>query len=243
MGIFFGGYFFGVSGFFGSIDLIEKGGELLFDSVVFVLLLFVVFFELDIVFDSLKVRIIWKIDGVSVDIKLEKFDFVGLDVDGLVCGIYCFNGDGFGEIDFVVNVDCVDGCVVWCYMLYVVNVDVCDWICCGIVVGCGYDGWLVLKGNLKDFFFCDSSKGKFIVIVKVVGVKVDYVLGWLVIENIVVDMSFGIGMKIVVSQGGIFGVKLFVVIVEILDFELYEEMLFVWGLVQGLISEFFCFID
>ncbi|UCV04713.1 YhdP family protein [Dechloromonas denitrificans] len=243
LGILPGGYFPGANGLSGSIDLTEKGGELLLDAGPSGLSLPAVFPEPDIAFDSLKARTTWKTVGASVDIKLEKLDFAGPDAAGSARGTYRFTGDGPGEIDLVAHVDRADGRAVWRYMPHAVNADARAWIRRGIVAGRGYDGRLVLQGNLKDFPFRDGRGGKFIVTAKAADAKVDYAPGWPVIDNIAADMTFGVGMKIAASQGGIFGAKLSDVTVEIPDFESHEEMLLVRGLAQGPTSEFFRFID
>jgi uncharacterized protein YhdP len=71
--------------------------------------------------------------------------------------------------------------------------------------GKGYDGRLVLKGNLQGFPFRDGKSGQFVVTAKAAGAKVDYAPGWPTIDEIDADMTFGIGMKIAASQGRIFG--------------------------------------
>jgi len=242
-GILPGGYFPGASGLSGTIDLSEKGGNLLLDAAASGVSLPAVFPEPDTALDSLKARANWKISGEVVDVKLEQLDFAGPDAAGSARGTYRHTGDGPGEIDLVATVDRADSRAVWRYMPHVVNAEARAWIRRGIVGGRGYDGRLVLKGNLRDFPFRDGKSGKFIVTAKAAGAKVDYAPGWPVIENIDADMTFGVGMKIAASKGGIFGARLSGVTVEIPDFESHEEMLLVRGVAQGPTSEFLRFID
>ncbi|MDP3538648.1 MAG: YhdP family protein [Azonexus sp.] len=243
LGISAGGYFPGASGLSGNIDLTEKGGELALDAGESSLSLPAVFPEPDIALDSLKARVNWKAAGDGVDIKLEKLDFAGPDAAGAARGTYRFAGDGPGEIDLVGTVDRGDARAVWRYMPHAVNAEARSWLKRGLVSGRGYDGRLVLKGNLKDFPFRDGKSGQFVVTAKVVDGKVDYVPGWPVIEKIDADMTFGIGMKLSASKGSILGASLSAVTVDIPDFESYEEMLLVKGVAQGPTSEFFKFLD
>ena len=128
-------------------------------------------------------------------------------------------------------------------MPHAVNADARAWIKRGIVGGRGYDGRLVLKGDLRDFPFRDGKSGTFVVTARAADAKIDYAPGWPVIEHIDADMSFGIGMKIAASKGGIFGANLSGVTVEIPDFESHDEMLLVRGVAQGPTAEFLRFID
>src|SRR5574343_936671 len=152
-------------------------------------------------------------------------------------------GQGPGEIDLVARVDRAEATAVWRYMPHVVNAGARAWIRRGIVAGKGYDGRLVLKGNLRDFPFRDGKGGKFLVTAKVVDGKVDYVPGWPAIEGISADMSFDTGMRIEASKGRILGAGLSGVSVRIPDFESHEEVLLVKGLAQGPTSEFLRFLE
>lgn len=243
LGILPGGYFPGASGLSGNIDLTEKGGDLTLDAGTSGVSLPAVFPEPDTALDALKAKVNWKTSGAGVDIKLERLEFAGPDAAGSARGSYRFTGQGPGEIDLLATVDRADARAVWRYMPHVVNAEARSWLKRGLVAGRGYDGKLILKGNLQDFPFRDGKSGKFIVTAKAAEAKVDYVPGWPVIENISADMTFGIGMKIAASAGSIFGAKLSAVTVEIPDFESREEMLLVKGVAQGPTGEFFRFID
>ena len=243
LGILPGGYFPGASGLVGNIDLSDKGGNLLLDAGASSLSLPAIFPEPDTSLDTLKARANWKISGDIIDVKLEKIDFAGPDAAGSARGNYRFTGEGPGEIDLVATVDRADSRAVWRYMPHAVNADARAWIRRGVVGGRGYDGRLVLKGDLKDFPFRDGKSGKFIVTAKAADAKIDYANGWPVIEHIDADMTFGVGMKIAASTGSIFGAKLSAVTVEIPDFESHEEMLLVRGAAQGPTMEFLRFLD
>ena len=236
-------YFPGASGLSGNIDLTEKGGELTLNSTTSGLSLPAIFPEPDIALDTLKARASWKNSAEAVDIKLEKLEFAGPDAAGSALGTYRYTGQGPGEIDLTASVDRADGRAVWRYMPHVVNAEARNWLKRGIVAGRGYDGRLVLKGNLKDFPFRDGKSGKFIVTAKATEAKIDYAAGWPTIEHIDADMSFGTGMKILASKGRILGASLSGVTVDIPDFESHEEMLLVRGLAQGPTTEFFRFME
>jgi uncharacterized protein (TIGR02099 family) len=243
LGIEAGGYFPGASGLSGQVDLTEKGGELGLDGATASLSLPAVFPEPDIALDTLKARATWKNSPEAIDIKLQRLEFSGPDATGSAQGSYRFTGDGPGEIDLTAGIEKADGRAVWRYMPHAVNATARAWIRRGIVGGRGYDGRLVLKGNLKDFPFRDGKSGQFIVTAKAAGAKVDYAAGWPTIDEIDADMTFGIGMKIAASKGRIFGASLSGVTVELPDFESFEEMLFVRGVAQGPTSEFLRFIE
>ncbi len=243
LGIEAGGYFPGASGLSGQVDLSEKGGELGIDAGKSSLSLPAVFPEPDIALDTLKARASWKNGPSGLDLKLEKLEFAGPDAAGGARGTYRFTGDGPGEIDLTATVDRADGRAVWRYMPHAVNATARNWLRRGIAWGRGYDGRLVLKGNLRDFPFRDPSTGRFLVTAKATDARVDYADGWPVIEHIDADMSFGIGMKIAASKGSILGAQLADVGVEIPDFESHEEMLLVRGVASGPTSEFLRFIE
>ena len=242
LGLEAGGYFPGASGLSGKVDLNEKSGDLTLDSATSSLSLPAVFPEPDIALDTLKAKVSWRVNEAT-DIRLEKLEFAGPDAAGSAHGTYRYSGQGPGEIDLQASVDRADGKAVWRYMPHAVNADARAWLRRGIVGGRGYDGKLVLQGNLKDFPFRDGKSGKFLVTAKATEARVDYAPGWPVIDNISADMSFGIGMKINASQGGILGAKLAGVTVDIPDFESHEEMLLVRGVAQGPTGEFLRFID
>ncbi|MGE5471535.1 MAG: YhdP family protein [Bacteroidota bacterium] len=242
LGLVAGGYFPGASGLSGKLDATEKGGDLVLDSGVSGLSLPAVFPEPDIALDALKAKASWKV-GQTVDIKLDKLEFAGPDAAGSARGTYRYSGQGPGEIDLVANVDRADGAAVWRYMPHAVNANARAWLRRGIVGGRGYDGKLVLQGDLKDFPFRDGKGGKFLVTAKAADTKIDYAPGWPVIENIAGEMSFGVGMKVKASQGSILGARLSAVSVDIPDFESHEEILLVRGVAQGPTAEFLRFID
>lgn len=243
LGLEAGGYFPGASGLSGEVDLSEKGGELALDSARSSISLPAVFPEPEIALDQLKARATWKNGTQGIDIKLERFDFSGPDAAGGARGNYRYTGDGPGEIDLTATVDRADGRAVWRYMPHAVNAEARNWLRRGIVGGRGYDGRLVLKGNLRDFPFRNPATGRFLVTAKAADAKVDYADGWPAIEHIDADMSFGIGMKLMAHKGAILGSQLADVHVEIPDFESHEEILLVRGAASGPTSEFLRFIE
>ncbi|AXS80689.1 YhdP family protein [Dechloromonas sp. HYN0024] len=243
MGLVADRYFPGGAGISGRVDLTEKGGELVIDSTTSSLSLPAIFPEPDIALDALAVKASWKASPQAVDVKLSRLEFAGPDAAGSAQGTYRFTGEGPGEIDLTASVERGEGRAVWRYMPHAVNAVARNWIRRGIVAGRGYDGKLILRGNLKDFPFRDGKGGKFIVTAKATGAKVDYADGWPVIDDIDADMTFDTGMKIVASKGRILGASLADVKVDIPDFESHEEMLLVRGVAQGPTSEFLRFIE
>lgn len=243
LGIVADGYFPGGQGFSGKVDLTEKGGDLSVESGRAALSLPAIFPEPDIALDALKLRANWRQTAAGVDVRLEKLEFAGADAAGSARGSYLYTGNGPGIIDLTANIDRGDGRAVWRYMPHAVNADARNWIRRGITAGSGYDGRLVLKGDLKDFPFRDPASGTFIVTARARGARVDYAAGWPVIEDIEADMSFGVGMKIQASRGRLMGAQLSAVTVELPDFESFDEILLVRGVAQGPTPEFLRFID
>lgn len=243
LGLVAGGYFPGGSGFSGKVDLTEKGGDLSVDAGRSSLSLPAIFPEPDIALDSLKLRANWRQTAAGVDVRLEKLDFAGADAAGSARGSYLYTGTGPGIIDLTANIDRGDGRAVWRYMPHAVNVDARNWIRRGITAGSGYDGRLVLKGDLKDFPFRDPTSGRFMVTAKARGARVDYAEGWPLIDDIEAEMSFGVGMKIKASKGRLMGAQLSAVDVELPDFESFDEILLVRGVAQAPTAEFLRFLD
>ena len=128
-------------------------------------------------------------------------------------------------------------------MPHAVNADARNWIRRGIVSGRGYDGRLVLKGNLQDFPFRDPAQGEFSVTAKAADVRIDYAPGWPLIDHVDAEMSFGIGMKINAQRGEILGARLSGVQVAIPDFESHDELLKIAGRAEGQTADFLRFVS
>ncbi len=242
MGIAADGYFPGASGLSGHVDLTEAGGTLALDSNTSSLSLPAVFPEPDIALDSLHAAVDWKTTANGVDVNLGKLSFSGTDATGSARGTYRFTGQGPGQIDLTADIERADGRSVWRFMPHAVNADARAWLKRGIVSGRGYDGHLILKGDLSHFPFRDGS-GQFIVTAKAADTKIDYAAGWPVIEHVDADMTFGAGMKIEAKKGSILGARLSPVTLDLPDFEMPDETLFVKGVAQGPTGEFLKFID
>lgn len=238
-----GGYFPGAQGLAGRVDLSEKGGNLIIDAESASLSLPAVFPEPEIALDALKANAQWTVSEQAIDIRLARLAFAGPDASGAAQGKYRFTGDGPGEIDLQASIERADGGAVWRYMPHAVNADTRNWLRDSIVGGKGYDGKLILRGDLRHFPFRDDADGQFLVTAKAAGVRIEYAEGWPAIDDVDADMSFGVGMKIAASQGRILGARLAGVTAVIPDFESFDEMLLVRGQAAGATGEFLRFID
>ncbi len=239
-----GGAIPGAEGISGSIEANEQGGSLLLENKTSMLSLPAVFPEPDIQLDELKVRAAWHIGKLGeLEIHLERVDFSGPDAAAKVKGTYRRSDEGPGVIDLTADISRGEGTAVWRYMPHAVNADARAWLRRGIVGGRGYDGKLVLKGDLRHFPFRDPSTGTFYVTAKAADAKIDYADGWPVIEHINADMRFGIGMHISAHAGQILGARLPAVKVDIPDFDSHEEMLLVRGQAEGPTASFLEFIE
>lgn len=243
LGILAAGYFPGAQGLSGVIELSEKEGSLSVKSAKSSLSLPAVFPEPDIALDSLKIRATWRNLAEAIDVRLDRLEFAGPDASGSAQGTYRYKGDGPGEIDLTAAIDRAEGGAVWRYMPHVVNAEARAWVRRGIVGGKASEGRLVLKGDLRDFPFRDDKGGRFSVTAKATGAKIDYAAGWPAIDDVQAELSFGAGMKILATQGRLFGATLSNVSVEIPDFESTEEILTVRGVAQGPTAEFLRFIE
>ena len=242
MGMRAAGHFPGGSGLSGSIDANEKGGHVQLESKATTLDLPSVFPEPHLAFALLRGKANWKIDGKSVDARLEKLEFSGDDAAGSAQGSYRNNGEGPGVVDLTAKLERADGTAVWRYMPHSVNQDTRSWLKRGIAAGTASDARLTLKGDLRDFPFADKSKGEFSITAKVRDVRVDYAPGWPVIEGVEADLSFGVGMRVNASKGRILGTNLSSVVAELPDFDAAEEWLLIKGLVEGPTAEFLKYI-
>ncbi len=240
-------YFPGAEGLSGQIDLSERGGELLLDSRQAQLALPAVFPVAEIPLDLLKAKASWRLrpqgEQQRLEVALDRLDFSGPDAAGSARGTYANDGAGPGVIDLAARVDRADGKAVWRYMPHAVNADARNWIRRGIVSGRGYDGRLVLKGNLQDFPFRDPAQGEFSVTAKAADVRIDYAPGWPAIDHVDAEMSFGIGMKINAQRGEILGARLSGVQVAIPDFESHDELLKIAGRAEGQTADFLRFVS
>lgn len=243
LGMQAGGYFPGVFGLAGTLDLNEKAGDISLDAGKSTISLPAVFPEPTTELDQLKARVSWKAQDSGLAVKLERLQFEGVGAAGGASGSYLYTGNGPGVIDLVADIKRADARIVWRYLPHAVSAGARDWVRLGIVAGKGHDGRLVLKGDLADFPFRDPAKGKFLVTAKATEGKVDYVTGWPTVENIEANLSFGVGMKIDSAKGSMLGAKVSDVMVEIPDFESHDEHLLIHGLANGPTSEFLRFIE
>jgi uncharacterized protein (TIGR02099 family) len=243
LGLRAGGYFPGARGLDGMVELNEQGGSLSLDAPQSALSLPAVFPEPDLAFDQLRGRATWKVAGGAVDLRLERLQFEGANAAGSASGTYRFSGEGPGEIDLAASVSRAEGKSIWRFMPHAVSQDTREWLQRALLAGRGHDGKLVLKGNLADFPFRDPAKGVFQVTARAADVKLDYAEGWPVIEGIVAELSFGVGMRVVASKGTILGAQLADVVAEIPDFESFDEQLIVSGKASGPTAEFLQFIE
>lgn len=238
-----GGYFPGAKGLAGFIEVNEKSGELSLDAGQSSISLPAIFAEPTTTLDQLKARVTWKAQEAGVAVKLERLAFDGADVAGSLNGSYLYTGKGPGMVDLSGEIKHADARVIWRYLPLSMSLSSRDWVRRALVSGKGYDGRLVLKGDLADFPFRDPAKGSFWVTAKATQTRVDYTSGWPLVDNIDADLHFGVGMKIQASKGTMLGAKISATTVEIPDFESFDEHLLIKGVANGPTSEFLRFIE
>ena len=88
----------------------------------------------------------------EVDDRADDRALDGADAAGSASGTYRYTGEGPGVIDLTASIARADGRAVWRYMPRAVSANVGEWLRTSIVAGRGYDGKMVLKGDLADFF-------------------------------------------------------------------------------------------
>ena len=233
----------GARGISGNIDANETSGWLSLQGKGAQLSLPAIFPEPDIPLDELRAKASWKIerDG-RAEVRLEKFDVSNADAVAKARGTYLYTGEGPGIVDLTAQISHGEGKAVWRYLPHAVNADTRQWLRQSLTAGRGYDGKLVLKGDLRHFPFRDPKTGIFSVTAKAAGARVDYATGWPLIDQIEADLHFGVGMKIQARRGKILGADLSQVVVEIPDLESTSEMLLIRGVAQGPTQEFLRFI-
>lgn len=238
------GYFPGVSGLSGNIDLNDKAGSVSLNAQKVGIDLPSVFPEAQIAFDTLSAQAKWtRRDGV-LDAELVRADFAGADAAGSAQGSYRFSGEGPGTINLAATLSRADARAVWRFMPHVVNANARHWLRDALVSGTASDAQLTLKGDLAHFPFTDKTQGQFLVTARAHNVTLDYAPGWPKITGIDGLLRFeGPGMIVEAERGTILGAHLSATRAEIADFDAPVTTLKVRGHAEGPTSEFLKFIE
>ncbi len=233
----------GVKNLSGNFTLTPHAAAFWLDSQNLIFSLPRVFEEGDIPLDFLNGLLSWhKQNGIST-VNLQKISFANEDAQGAeLHGNYVWKGQGKGEIDLSGGIQKAKGNRVWRYLPLVVPKKVRVWLKNSLLSGEGYDGKLVLKGNLDRFPFKNAQDGQFLITAKSKNAFLRYAPNWPLIENIDADLEFGLGMKIKSQRAFILKTPIPAAEVRLPDFTAREEHILVKGSAAGDTQNFLNFI-
>ena len=232
----------GFSGFDGTIDGNERGGNIVLASRMASLDFPAVFEQPSIPLSKLDANAEWTMRDGVVEVRLLKAGFQNVDAAGEASGRYRSSREGPGEIDLWARLTRADGGAVWRYMPLVVNEQVRNWLHESISGGAATAS-LRLKGDLKRFPFDDGS-GVFEVKGPFQGATLRYAEGWPTIDNVTGDLLFsGSRMLIRAQKATVWGVQLTDVKAELADMNQHDQPLVVTGVASGPTADFLRFVE
>ena len=202
-----------------------------------------VFENAPIVLNDVKGLLEWEKNNQKSTVNFKNFSFFNEDVQNAkLNGFYQYDGKTKGFIDLKASIEKAKGNQVWKYLPNVIEKDVRIWLKNAILSGEGYDGKLVLKGNLDDFPF-KNKEGVFLIQAKSKNAVLQYAPNWPKIENINADLSFGLGMEIKSQSATILNNKIENATIILPDFTSPDEHIFAEGVAKGKTQEFLNFIE
>ncbi|MBS0323454.1 MAG: TIGR02099 family protein [Proteobacteria bacterium] len=232
----------GFSGFSGSIEGDETGGNFTFDGKDAVLELPAVFPQPRLAFTHLTAEGRWKRNGKDMTLTLVRSRFANADAEGEASGTY-HHLSGRGEIDLDARISHADGRAVWRYLPGVVSDDVRLWLKDALLGGKAEGASLKLRGDLSHFPFVDNS-GIFRIQAAIKDASLKFASGWPQIDGIDGTLEFERArMTITASRGRMAGANLAGVKAEIADLEAPEELMTISGKAGGATAAFLQFIE
>jgi uncharacterized protein (TIGR02099 family) len=227
--------FAGVEGISGKVALSETGGELALDSKEARLRLPGLFSGDGLIaLTRLLARLKWKVSGDNWNLDVAQLDFAGPDAAGSASGTYESAPDGPGRVNFSAKIARAKATAIWRYLpRHGIDEEVIDWLKKGLVSGNGYNGELLLQGDLKDFPFEQPGSGVFQITAQARDARLHVGEGWPDIEGIDADMRFGAGMEIRASRARILGVPISAAVARIPQFAADDPHLLIDGQAAG----------
>ena len=232
----------GASGFSGSIDATEKGGELKLATRSAAVDLPRAFFA-PIPLDGLQGALRWDRMGGRTRVDIQRLEFTNAHAAGNLSGTYRTSPHGPGEIDLTAQLSRGDPREVYRYLPNAVHQAARDWVRRALTKGEVTDTRLKIAGDLAHFPFADGKGGQFIVTVKGRGVTLDFADQWPPIEGIDGEMRFeGTSLTIDATNGRVFGAQIGPTHAGIADLRASPPRLTVEGSATGPLSDFLRYI-
>lgn len=233
----------GFSGLSGNLEATQEGGKLSLGSARA---------ELDlrgilrkpVPADKLSGTASWKRRDGRLEVRLSNLAITNPHLSGTLNASYQHDGGGRGIIDLTAKFGRVDGRFAALYYPVVLGPDTLNWLDTSILGGRGENVNVIVKGDLDDFPWHDSSKGLFQVSADISNGTLHYADGWPRIEDIKLGLLFrGNRMELNASQGRIYGNRIgkAKIVIPALDAE--PALLEVDGEVQGSAAELLRFVN
>ncbi len=232
----------GAAGVSGSFTFDELHGELKLDSRDMRLSLPRVFAE-PMVFETASGTVGWTRGKDGLGLNFDSIRFATPHTSGAASATWRARPKGPGVLDLKATLNRAQAQHVYRYLPLTLDPHLRDWLRLSIKEGVASDIKIVIAGDLADFPFADTKRGKFGATFKVNGATLDYADGWPVVNDIVADVRFeGPGMQIVASSARILDVRTGAVKVDVPDFGVTYPLLNVAGEAAGPAASFLAFV-
>lgn len=235
------GHLPGVRGFSGSVSATASGGAASLKAQKG-------YIELPEVFDSpvpldfLAAEADWTIEGKRVAVAVRSASFTNSHAAGSVHGTYQSAPDGPGSVDLKASLVRGDARDVWRYVPNKAE-KIRAWLQRALLAGKTTSADLTLSGPLQLFPFRDGKSGRFEIVAQVEGVRLDYVPGWPMLEDVAGVLSFrGDEMQMSARAGRILDVDLAGTHAGIAELGAHSEHLRLTGEAIGPIPGFLRFV-
>jgi uncharacterized protein (TIGR02099 family) len=236
------GRFPAFSGFSGSIEGNERGGQLQVASQKALLDMPGVFRE-KLQFDSLTGQMGWARQAQGTELRFTNFAFSNKDLAGNLFGSYRTAVEGPGSADLTGHLTRAAAARVSAYLPLQVGPSSRAWLDRAFVDGSSTDVRFRLKGDLRQFPFSGERGGLFEVTTKIQDGALHTGEGWPRITGIDADLLFrGQRMELNARQAAIGDIRLARVRAVIPDLIHHEEILEVSGEAEGQSADFLQYI-
>jgi uncharacterized protein (TIGR02099 family) len=231
----------GVRGISGALSADDRGGRLTLKgekgSVELPML-----FAVPIPLDFLAAEADWAVDGDRLAVNVRSASFTNSHAAGSASGSYRSAAEGPGSVDIKAQLVRGEAKDVWRYVPNAAQTTRA-WLERALVAGRIADANLTLSGPLQAFPFAGGKGGRFEVVARMEGVRLDYARGWPALEGVSGDLAFrGDTMKISASAGRILDVDVAGTRADIGELGAGAERLQLAGEARGPVSGFLRFV-
>ncbi len=194
--------------------------------------------------DRLSGQVSWKRRDGRLELRLANLAIANPHLSGTLNATYQHGGQGRGIIDLTAKFGRLDGRFASLYYPLVLSQDTLDWLDTSILGGHAENVNVIVKGDLDDFPWQNSSKGLFQVSADIRDGILDYADGWPRIEDIRLALLFrGNRMELNASHGMIHGNRISRAKVVLPALNAEPPLLEVNGEVQGPAAELLRFVN